>query len=50
MNNKNYKISSKTINSEQCKESSQDRQKIEKGVVTPVPSYKLNNPKPKSKK
>ena len=34
----------------QQKRNNQGTKKIEKGVVTPVPSYKPNKPKPKPKK
>jgi len=50
MSNKSYKPDSKIINSGQQKRSDQKTKKIEKGVATPVSSYKLNKPKPKPKK
>jgi len=50
MSNKGYNLNSKTINSGQQKKGGSDNKKIEKGVVTPVPSYKPNKPHTRPKK
>jgi len=50
MNNANCKSDSRTINPEQQNEGNQEIKKTEKGVVTPVSSYKPNKPVLKPKK